>query len=295
MNNKLRFRLSILIFLVVLTTFSVYFFLKEEREDILLVTFLNIGQGDAIFIETAGGNQVLIDGGPDKSVLRELGSVMPFYDRSIDVVIATHPDADHVGGLNDVLERYEVDLFMEPGVVVDTSVYSELKSKIKDSEGSKNEIAVIEARRGMVVELGNGVFLEILYPIGDVSNWESNDASIVAKLVYGETEFLLTGDAAFKTEGALLYLSPPEGHLQGGLRADVLKVGHHGSKSSTGQEFVKTVAPQYAVISSGVDNRYGHPAPEVLEILENHNVKILRTDIDGRIVFTSDGVNLKIK
>jgi len=281
MNRRLKIRLALFTLLLFVCVISVYIYVTEIRSKILTVAFLNIGQGDAIFIEAPNGNQVLIDGGPGRSILREIGAMMPFYDRSIDVVIATHPDADHVGGLNDVFDRYKISLFMEPGVDTDTNVYLELKRKIAST-------TLIEARRGMVVELGAGVNLEIIFPVGDVTNWETNDASIVARLVYGETEFLLTGDAPIKTENALIYLGS-------NLNADILKVGHHGSKTSTSDLFVKAVAPEYAVISSGKENRYGHPTLEVLKILENNNVKILRTDTEGRIVFGSDGANLKLK
>ena len=281
MNRRLKIRLALFTLLLFVCVISVYIYVTEIRSKILTVAFLNIGQGDAIFIEAPNGNQVLIDGGPGRSILREIGAMMPFYDRYIDVVIATHPDADHVGGLNDVFDRYKISLFMEPGVDTDTNVYLELKRKIAST-------TLIEARRGMVVELGAGVNLEIIFPVGDVTNWETNDASIVARLVYGETEFLLTGDAPIKTENALIYLGS-------NLNADILKVGHHGSKTSTSDLFVKAVAPEYAVISSGKENRYGHPTLEVLKILENNNVKILRTDTEGRIVFGSDGANLKLK
>ena len=258
-----------------------------------MVAFLNIGQGDSIFIESPSGNQMIIDGGPGRQVLRELGSVMPFYDKSIDVVLATHPDADHVGGLNDVVENFKVSLFMEPGVEADTEIYDALEDKIKIKE-ERGEMKKILARRGMVLDLGSEVFLQILYPAGDVTLWETNNASIVARLVYGENEFLFTGDAPIRTEQALFYLQPKDGSL-GKVESDVLKVGHHGSKNSTSEGFVEIVKPKYAVISVGKDNRYGHPTEQVLDILQNALVKTLRTDLDGRVVFESDGVNLKIK
>jgi competence protein ComEC len=283
MNWKLKAKLIILIILVV-ATFSSLISLYRAQNRRLTVAFLNIGQGDSIFIESPTGKQVLIDGGPGKSVLRELSKVMPFYDRSIDVVMESHPDADHIGGLPDVFDKYQVDLFMKPGVEAGTSYEAELE-KVAKLENSQ----IIEARRGMAVELGGGVRLEILYPVTDTRGMETNTASIVARLVYGENEFLLTGDSPSSIEDYLMGLDIKS------LESDVLKAGHHGSRTSTSLPFVAAVSPKYAVISAGKDNRYGHPHKEVLDNLERYGVQILRTDQDGRIIFESDGVNLEVR
>ncbi len=288
MATKSKLKLGLLVILVLTCLFSAYFVAKEDRGGVLTVAFLDIGQGDAVFIEAPNGNQVLIDGGPGKSVLRELSKVMPFYDRSIDVMIASHPDADHIGGLNDVLGRYKIDLFMEPGVEGDTTIYKELSSRIE-----RLKIEKLEARRGMVVDLGEGAQLEIIFPVTDPSGMETNTASIVARLVYGESEFLLTGDSPSNIEEYLVSLECPRCPLT--LEADVLKAGHHGSKTSTSDIFVQAVSPDFAIISAGKDNRYGHPHPEVIDTLTKHKTKILRTDEQGRIVFESDGLNLRIK
>lgn len=289
--NKRLIRLLILIFFFLLAIFFVWVWYREPKTGFLTVAFLNIGQGDAIYIEAPHGNQLLIDGGPGRQILRELGNVMPFSDRTIDAVIATHPDADHIGGLVDVLDNYEVGLFMEPGVTTDSSLYKTLEEKVAREKTENGSLQKIEARRGMTIDLGDGVLLQILYPVSDTRGWETNDASIVARLVYGNTEFLLTGDAPVKTERGLMYMGPSFVSLH----SDVLKVGHHGSKTSTSPEFVAAVHPEYAVISVGKDNRYGHPTPVVLETLKKENIKILRTDTMGRIIFTSDGVNLKMR
>lgn len=294
MNKRLKKRIAVLMLLFIITTFCFYVSQKESGRNELTVAFLDIGQGDAIFIESPSGNQLLIDAGPNRNILRELGKVVPFYDRSIDIVLATHPDADHIGGMVDVLEKYKVNLFIEPGVNSDTSLYQELESRIKNYESS-NKIRRIEARRGMVVDLGGGAILEILFPITDPGGMETNTSSIVARLVYGENEFLLTGDSPSNIEEYLVSQNCKEKNCPLGLEADVLKAGHHGSKTSTSDLFVRAVAPKYAVISAGRDNRYGHPHQEVLNILTQHKIQILRTDQEGRIIFESDGVNLKIK
>ena len=287
MSGKLKMKAIGFFLLFFFAFLSAYIFLHEDRNGILTVVFLNVGQGDAIFIESPSGNQMLIDGGPGKSVLRELSKVMPFYDRSIDAVLATHADQDHVGGLPDVLNRYKVDLFFETGNPGPSSSYEELKAMIE-----KLKIERLEARRGMIVDLGGGTILEIIFPDRDPSGMETNMSSIVARLVYGENEFLLTGDSPIAIERYLVSL---DGAHQGDLKSDVLKAGHHGSKTSTGPEFVAVVAPKYGIISAGKDNRYGHPTAEVLETLTKAGATILRTDRDGRIIFKSDGIKLELK
>lgn len=305
MNKRSKLRLVVLVFLLLGAVFSLYLAFREERKGILTVAFLNVGQGDAIFIEAPSGNQMLIDGGPSKSVLRELSKVMPFYDRSIDVVLATHADEDHVGGLPDVFKKYKTGLFLETGVAGESSVYEELEAQV-ESKKAQTKTEKILVRRGMRVDLGSGAILEILFPDRDPSGMETNTSSIVAKLVYRESEFLFTGDSPQAIENYLVSLekNSKEGHLQNApvpedalqknfsLRSDVLKIGHHGSKTSTSPAFVSSVSPQYAIISAGKDNRYGHPNQEVLDTLNSFGAKILRTDQSGRIIFKSDGVNL---
>ncbi len=288
MALKSRIKVFVLLILFSGTFLSVYFLLNIKP--VLKVAFLDIGQGDAIFIEGPNGNQVLIDGGPDRSVLRELGKVMPFYDRKIDVVIATHPDSDHIEGLNDVLDRYKVDVFMESGVNAETKIYEGLKSKVKKLE-SEAKIKHIEVRRGMNIDLGSGAVLEILFPVYDPYFLETNTASIVTRLVYGESEFLFTGDSPKEIE-SFLVAEDKLGRIE--LQSDVLKAGHHGSRTSTSEEYLEAVNPEYVVISAGKDNRYGHPHKEVLDILDKFGTKILRTDLSGRIMFESDGLSLKL-
>lgn len=247
----------------------------------LTVAFLDVGQGDAIFIRSPTGKQVLIDGGPNREVLRELGEVMPWNDKSIDVVIATHPDADHISGLVDVLQRYDVDLIVEPGVKHDTPQTESMLASVA-SEGAQEMIA----RRGQSIDLGDGVRLDILFPDRDVSNVETNTASIVARLVYGETAFMLTGDSPDEIEQYLVRLGSD-------LRSDVLKAGHHGSKTSSSQKFIDAVSPQYVVYSRGCDNTYGHPNPDVVARFTRAGAQAFDTCEDGRVVFISDGSSVR--
>lgn len=245
---------------------------------VLTVTFLDVGQGDATLIEAPGGAQVLIDGGATAGVLRELATALPHFDRSLSMVIATHPDTDHVGGLVDVLARYDVDHILMTENEGDSPA-AQAFARAAQSEG----VPITMARRGQLWHLDASTTLEVLFPETDPSDMETNAASIVLKLSYGETCMLLTGDSPKRIEEYLV-LTYGE-HLQ----CDVLKVGHHGSRTSTSHMFVQQVSPRYAVISAGQDNRYGHPHVEVTDLLFNERVHILETAVLGSVTIVSDG------
>ncbi len=251
----------------------------------LRVTFLDIGQGDAIFIEAPNGNQLLIDGSRGRQITRALGRVMPFYDRNLDVVLASHPDLDHIGGLVDVAEQFSILHFIESGVRAQQTVYDHLKSILIGKQ-----VPIVAGRRGLTVVLDrqSGVYLRLLFPDRDPTNWETNEASVVARLDYGQINFLLTGDSPVKIER---YLAAADGLS---LAAEVLKVGHHGSRTSTSAEFLASVRPDYAIISAGRDNSYGHPHAEVLANLEQIGAVHLLTYEVGDIVFETDGRELTL-
>ncbi len=255
---------------------------RQTRPDFLLhVDFLNVGQGDSIFIQTYLGSQIIIDGGPSDKVISELGNNMPFFDRTIDMIILTHPDADHISGFVDVLKRYKVKKIFWTGVEADTGVYK----KFTETMGKENaQISLIET--GQRIWLDNATVFDVYYPPRGIYSDKSlatNDTSVIGKLTFGRTEILFTGDTTSKIEDSLLPLFD--------LDADILKVAHHGSKSSTSPKFLEEVTPQYAVIEVG-KNGYGHPTEEVLSNLRQANTQILRTDLDQTIRFVSDGVNL---
>ncbi len=257
-----------------------------ERKDgkILSVYFLDVGQGDAIFIESPSKGRMLIDGGRNRQVLSELGKIMPFSDKRIDVVMATHPDADHIGGLPEVVARYDIGVFVEPGVESDNEIDNTLDERLLE-KGAQSLLA----RDGMIIDLGGGARFSVFFPNSDVSNWETNRASIVGELVYGESEFLFTGDSPVQIENILADLYEKE------VDSDVLKVGHHGSRTSTSLRFVEAVSPEYAVISAGEGNSYGHPHKEVLNILNQAGSEILGTYEEGTIKFETDGKTLRLE
>jgi competence protein ComEC len=282
--NKRRVIILGVFFLAVAAIWSAVLW-EMPHKGVLKVAFLDIGQGDAIFIEAPNGTQMLIDGGPNKGVLRQLGSVMSFWDRSIDIVAMSHPDLDHIGGLPSVMERFYVTYFMMPGVDGASGAYQTLLDDVKAEPAQ-----TILARKGIVwLDKEDGVYLDVLFPDRDVSGFETNTASIVAKLVYGDTSFLLTGDSPLAIEK---YLASQYGQ---GLNVDVLKLGHHGSRTSSSEEFLGYTSPAYAVISAGKDNMYGHPHKEVLDLLKKHAIPFLYTADEGTILFESDGVSVTHK
>lgn len=249
-----------------------------KPRDYVRVSFLDVGQGDSILIESTNRNQILIDGSGDRLVLGKLSRTLPLFDKHIDVVMETHPDKDHIGGLPNVVGRYQVGAFLEPGILSDNSVDDELRRRIVDKK-----ISSFLARKGMILDMGDGSYLEILFPDRDVSGMETNDASIVAKYVYGNTCFLLTGDSPSKIEEYLI------GQYKENLECEVLKAGHHGSRTSTSKEYLHFVKPQFAIISAGKDNSYGHPHEEVVNNLTNVGASILKTFDEGTIRMVSDG------
>lgn len=256
----------------------------SKAQGVLTFAVLDIGQGDALYIESPTGVQVVIDAGPDSSVLTKLADVMPALDHSLDAAIETHPDADHIGGFADILSRYSVGAFIEPGIPKTTKTATALEKQI-----DQQKIPRYIARRGMILDLGGGAYLRVLYPDHDVSRLgdaKANEGCIVVELIYGATSALLECDAPASVETRLLSISTSTE-----LKSDILKVAHHGSKYSSTESFVTAVSPTVAVISVGAHNTYGHPTQQTLDTLTRHDAEILRTDKEGTIMFHSDGTS----
>ncbi|HEY1042054.1 MAG TPA: MBL fold metallo-hydrolase [Candidatus Paceibacterota bacterium] len=272
--------LALLIALLLVGNALLFTAILRPDTSTLAVAFLDVGQGDAIYIESPTGVDLLIDGGKDKSAVRELSKVMGPLDRRIDIVLATHPDADHIGGLPDVLSRYRVGTVLESGKAGDSSQADRFTDSIRREAGAAYGIA----KQDMRIHLGEGVYADVLFPEGDAKKLrETNDASVILRLVYGESEFMLTGDAPSWVEERLVQ------KYGRGLRSDVLKAGHHGSRTSSSDVFLFAVMPQTVVVSAGKDNPYGHPHPEVLDNVREIGATVVSTAESGTIVFRSDG------
>ena len=266
---------------------SIAFLILQKQTHIepigeLKVSVLNIGQGDAILIQGPTGKTMLVDGGPDRSVLADLGTELGPLNRHIDMLVETHPDSDHIAGLEYVLKQYSISQFMTPGIPDDTQIFQQIETLVN----SNSQISRITARRGMRIDLGGGAYADILYPDRDMTKETvTNDGSIIMHVVYGKTAFMLTGDLPSPVEDWLVKLDSNDGEL----KTDVLKAGHHGSKYSTSSEWLQALAPTTVAISVGKNNRYGHPAPETLTRIQAQGSKILETENAGTLDFVSDG------
>lgn len=255
----------------------------------LHVVFADVGNGDSALIISPSGRQVLVDGGPEaQDATRLLGGALPFWDRSLDVVVLTHGHADHITGLLEVLRRYDVGQVVEREAEYITPDYLSWRHAV-ENEGS----VVTQARAGQVIDLGEGATIEVLHPPETLmagTDSDLNNASIVIRVVYGDVSFLLTGDIFVEAEREML--------SQGiDVRSTVLKVPHHGSRTSSSPEFIEQVGPSVAVISVGADNRFGHPHAETLDVLARYapEARVLTTRDHGSIRFVTDGTTLSVE
>lgn len=244
----------------------------------LRVYFFDVGQGDGAYIRTPENQDILIDGGPSSAILTRLGEKMPFFDRKIELIILSHPQADHLSGIVDVLNRYQVDKIIWTKATCETGACQEFREKI----AAKN-VAEEKAVVGDKINFGS-INIKFLYPFADMEGKKLKDlnySTIVAQIFYSNNSFLFTGDISQDIEKQLLNTKIVQ-------RADVLKVAHHGSKYSSSPVFLKSIQPEYAIISIG-ENSYGHPASQTLQNLESAGAKIFRTDQDGDIECESTG------
>jgi len=295
MSKKVILFLTGFLFCLNILAWQAVFVLNQPQ--FLKVNFLDVGQGDSIFIQTPQNHQILIDGGPNSAILGKLGHYLPFWDRTIDLVILSHPDKDHMSGILDVLERYKVDYFLWTGVIKNNAENKKLSALLEKIQnippkfllaslmGKTEPSRVLTVKVGTKIKAGN-VSIDILYPLENLAGQEFksfvNETSVVNKITYGNNSFLFVGDIGFSQE-----------KLLSNLKSDVLKVAHHGSKYSTSNLFLENVKPEFAVIEVG-KNSYGHPTPEVLQRLNNFGIKIFITQRDGDIEFISDGKTIQI-
>ena len=254
------------------------FILQRPVTDKLLVAFLVVGQGDAVFIRTADQKDVLIDGGPDQTVLARLGEILPWYDRDIDAVFLTHNHLDHYAGIIAVLDKYKV------GQLVASSLSAPLPQELADILNRK-QIPYRQIDVGVEIELDEQVKLKTLWPKSGAVIAEMNDRSLVMELVSGQVKFLLGGDSGIAVEDELM-----KNNLVS--EVDVFKLSHHGSDTANGQAFLELLSPRWVVAESGKGNSVGHPNRRILKRAERVGAEVLRNDLDGTVVFETDGASV---
>lgn len=270
-------RIKLLLGLLVLSAALAVGLLEVQPRRELVVAVLDVGQGDAIFISTPGGHQIVIDAGGDGQAARSIGRMMPFYDRTIDLAVVTHPHLDHYGGFDEVLERYAVRRLLWTGVESPDPEYGEFQRAV-----ARRAVATSVSSGSYYFDFGDGVRLWTLYPNAPLTSRpeDVNETSIIIRLEYGANSILLTGDSPEAVQRELL--------TREGLRpVTALKVAHHGSRDGLLPELLAATRPRWAMISVGERNRYGHPTPETLSKLTNAQAKTYRTDQDGTVKFTS--------
>ena len=277
MPRKLKIFLIIIFFIIFIIFCVLYFNYNNNKFEVI---FFNVGQGDSALINLPGNNEILIDGGPDKTVLYKLNKYLPVYNRDIELMILTHPHADHTAGLIEVLKRYNIKKIMYTGIKYDSEIYKEFiniinKKLASHSLGKGGNIKIIKPEDFDKIKLDDKNILKIIYPRENLENKnfsDLNDSSIVFKLDTPEKDFLFTGDITVAVEKEIL--NNINNNL---LRADILKVAHQGSITSSSEEFIKAVSPAFAVIPVG-ENNFGHPSLRVIRRLERIGAKVLRTD-----------------
>ncbi|MGG7165732.1 ComEC/Rec2 family competence protein [Clostridium ihumii] len=272
-------------YLLVLALFCVTFILLIPKynntiNDELKIHYINVGQGDGILIQHNGSN-ILIDGGPIDSSNMLIDYLTKNNVKKLDYIIATHPHDDHIGSLPYVLNYIKVDNFLAPKITSNTPTFVNLTKKLK-----YNNLKITPISAPKTVNLDENLTLNFISP-KEISYDNINNYSIVLKLNYHNFSFLFTGDAEKEIENFLTSSNID-------LNSTVLKIGHHGSKTSSTENFISKVNPKIAIISCGMGNDYGHPHKDVLKRLNNHNVKTYRTDKDGTVLVKCNKTNLKV-
>ena len=276
-------KISLKLFLIsIVFIFSILFFVYDsiDIDKGLYIHFIDVGQGDAILLKQ-GNIDVLIDGGRSRNISAKLSKILGKNDREIEVLIATHPDADHIGGLISVFDDFEVKNLFLTSVESDTNIYKSFTKKVKSEVGLNENI--VSARETVIL---NGLVLDIIWPLEEnypIKDFSKNDSSISILAQYNKKSILLTGDASSKVESILSEVFD--------LNVDVLKAGHHGSCSSTSKEFLEETTPEVVIFSFGENNSYGHPCKKLIDELESNEIDFLNTVEEDVILYIDeDGI-----
>ncbi len=253
------------------------FWFSYRPSGLLEVSVLDVGQGDAVLLETPHGHVILIDGGPGDSVMRRLGEELPFWERTIDLVVLTHPHEDHLAGLNDVIRRYRVGTVMTTGVETGNPSY---RAFLDEAAARSVPLNIVDGPQELTLD---GITVSVLYPRASVRRLDNlNNGSIVIRTSYGDIDMLFTGDAETEVEEELLADKAVIG-------TEILKAGHHGSDTSSSEAFLAALKPELALISCGTGNTYGHPSLRTLRRFDRLGIRYRRTDLEGTIHIKTDG------
>lgn len=275
----------IIALLTVVAGVSLWFWNGQSSEPgVLTVTALDVGQGDAILIRTPHGADILIDSGPPSGhVVEKLGAHLPPSDREIELVVVTHTDADHIGGLADVAAHYRIGRVLDAGTSSSNPTYAKWLDALDDQHAER-----MKARAGVVITIDD-VRCSVVWPQTDADLVKAsvNDTSVIVEMNYGTTSFLFTGDAGAEVEERML-------QRQAVHHVDVLKVAHHGSVYSSSVEYLDVVLPEFAIVSAGKGNSYGHPHGVIIDRLKARGAVVLRTDEVGDVGLVSDGERVTV-
>lgn len=283
-------RKKILYILLIIFAANIYFLItiivQKPLKDKLRVIFFDVGQGDASLIMAEGGVNILIDGGPNRIILENLDKYLPIYNKKLDIVVLTHPHSDHIAGLIDVLEKYEVKEVWMTGVLHSSYEYLSFLELIRNK---KIKVKIIPDKGNPVYDIAANAQIEVLYPVKHLNQQKAdnlNNTSIVLKVNYKDKSFLFAGDIEKEAENDLL-------EKKINLKSNILKIAHHGSDTSSGDKFLEAVKPEIAIIPVG-KNDFSFPSLRVVRRLERKEIKVYRTDENGDMVFEADGISIHI-
>ena len=251
-------------------------------ENKMIIHYIDVGQGDCILIQVNNKN-LLIDSGPSSNRKDLLNYLEKLNIKKFDYIIATHPHEDHIGNMDTIIKRYNIGSFYSPKVITSSTTFENMISALVDKNLKINVL-----KKGVKgIDLGKNTEIEVFSPLENISSDNLNDYSPIIKITFFNNSFLFTGDAEIPTEDTVL-------SQNNNLNCDILKVGHHGSSTSTSTDFLISTNPSVAIISVGKNNSYGHPTSETLSLLNSYNIRTIRTDINGTVIAISDGKNINI-
>ena len=281
-SNYKLFKLILPLFIIILSLFLYQTNDTSNYKNQMTIHYIDVGQGDCILIQVNNKN-LLIDSGPSSNRKSLLDYLENLNIKKLDYIIATHPHEDHIGNMDTIIRRYNIGSFYSPKVTHPSTTFENMISSLVDKNLKINIL-----NRGVTgINLGENTSVSVYSPLENLYSDNLNDYSPIIKITFLNNSFLFTGDAEISTENTVLSQNE-------NLKCDILKIGHHGSSTSTSPDFITAVNPSVAIISVGKNNPYGHPTPEIISLLNSLNIKTIRTDINGSIIAISDGSNIKI-